>query len=198
MMQDSKDVRNRTAPGGVAARVLFVAALSATALGCQNANDVAKRLGEPSKSAVEARIMQSREIEASDQVAVLAAVTQTLQDLGFTVQESSAEAGVVTGAKQRDAEEAGQIAGQVALTVALAMLGAIHTPVWDKSQSIHVTSVVAPTRATGRFSVRVSFDRYLTNNHGVQWRAELIEDAAIYREFFERLGAGTALSVGSL
>lgn len=181
-----------------AARIVTVAALSLTAVGCQNANDVAKRLGEPSRSAVEARNMQSRQLEAPDQVAVLAAVTQTLQDLGFTIRESSAEAGVVTGAKQRNAEETGQVVGQIALTIAFAVLGAAYSPVWDKDQSIHVTSVVTPTRDDKRFGVRVSFDRYLTNNQGVQWRAELIEDAAIYREFFERLDAGAALSVRSL
>ena len=142
--------------------------------------------------------MQSRQLEAPDQVAVLAAVTQTLQDLGFTIRESSAEAGVVTGAKQRNAEETGQVVGQIALTIAFAVLGAAYSPVWDKDQSIHVTSVVTPTRDDKRFGVRVSFDRYLTNNQGVQWRAELIEDAAIYREFFERLDAGAALSVRSL
>lgn len=62
--------------------------------------------------------MQTRQIEAAGQVA---AVTQTLQDLGFTVREALADAGIVTGAKQREVGEMGQAAGQIRLDLACAV-----------------------------------------------------------------------------
>ena len=73
------------------------------------------------------------------------------------------------------------------MTVAFAFLGAAYTPVWDKVQDIHVTATVAPTRSPTDYSVRVSFDRYMTNNRGEQWRTELIQDPRIYQDFFAKL-----------
>jgi hypothetical protein len=43
--------------------------------------------------------------------ALVLAATQTLQDLDFTITEFASDAGVFTASKQRDAEEAGQVAG---------------------------------------------------------------------------------------
>jgi hypothetical protein len=39
----------------------------------------------------------------------------------------------------------------------------------------------------------VSFDRYITNNHGDLWRTELITDPVIYQQFYERLNQGLTL-----
>jgi len=157
------------------------------AVGCSNPNAYAMQVGQPVKAPMAVREAQTRSVPGTDQVAVLSNITQTLQDLGFAIRESSVDLGVVTGTKQRDAEETGQVVAQVALTVAFAVLGAAYTPTWDKTQEIHVTTVVAPTRSLSDYSVRVSFDRYLTNNQGVQWRTELIQDPAIYQDFFNKL-----------
>ncbi len=171
--------------------------LAAVALvvGCQNPNAVAMRIGQPSAEPVAVREAQTRKIPASNELTALSNITATLQDLGFAIQESSADLGVVTGTKQRDAQESGQVAGQIALTVAFALMGVASRPTWDKTQEIHVTTVVTPTRSPTDYSVRVSFDRYLTNNHGEQWRTELIQDPAIYQEFFKKLVIGDALKV---
>lgn len=167
-------------------------ALSALAA-CQNANSLALQVGKPPESAVNLRSMQTRKFETTDEKAVLGAATQTLQDLGFTITESSAEVGVITGSKQRDAEESGQIAGQVALTVILALMGSQHNPTWDKEQTIQVTLVATPITNSTKTEVRVTFDRILTNNQGHQWRAELIHEQGIYQEFFERLSKSAFL-----
>jgi len=178
--------------------VLLALALLAPALsGCQDPNALAMKIGQAPDSALKMREVQTRKLPAPSHVAMLSDVTQTLQDLGFTVAESSAELGVVTGAKERDAQETGQVAGQIALAVVFALLGAPHNPTWDKDQSIHVTTTVAPADKQNDFAVRVSFDRYLWNNHGQLWKTELIQDPVIYQEFFSRLSKGRTISASA-
>jgi hypothetical protein len=131
--------------------------------------------------------------QPANETIVMAAATQVLQDLGYTITESTSDAGVLTASKQRDAEEAGQVTGQVVLMVALALLGTYHDPVWDKEQTIQVTLVVNPIENSKQVEVRTSFDRVLTNNKGLKWRAEIIHDAKIYQEFFEHLSKSVFL-----
>ena len=166
--------------------------------GCVTANDVAKRVGGPPEQALELRNMQSRRFESKDEAALLAAATQTLQDLGYTISEASADIGVLVASKQRDAVEKGQIAGQIVLTIFMAALGAVHTPVWDRDQTINVTLVATPIANSSQTEVRVSFDRHLVNNHGQLWRAELILDKEIYREFFEKFSQSAFLEAREL
>ena len=167
--------------------------LVASLTSCVTANEFAKKIGAPPQNAVELRNLQMRRFDTLDQRHMLLAATDTLQDLGYAVTESSPEIGIVAGSKQRDAEETGQVAGQIALVVLFAALGSSYTPVWDKSQSIHVTLVTTPVENSKQIEVRVSFDRYLTNNHGHEWRAELILDDKIYQEFFEKFSSSVFL-----
>lgn len=180
-------------------KVRLIAAAFALALaGCQTANDVAKQIGAPPKSAVELRSFETRRFTTTDEKSVLTAATQTLQDLGYTITESSADAGVIVGSKQRDARETGQVVGQILLTLLAAAGGSHHNPTWDESQDIHVTLVVTPIENSKSVDVRVSFDRYITNNQGRMWKTELVEDRQIYQEFFDKLSAGTFLEAHEL
>jgi len=176
---------NRKALAGL----LLVAPLTA----CQDANKVALQVGASPPESAKLRSIETRRLEAENPSTLLASATATLQDLGYVVTESAPKAGVVVAAKQRDAEEAGQIIGQVALTIAMAALGVVNDPTWDKSQTIHVTFVTSPTDQRSTQKVRVSFDRYITNNHGVLSRTELITDPQVYNDFYARLSQGIAL-----
>ncbi len=161
--------------------------------GCVSPNEIAKQVGAPPKGAVDLRALQTRRFDTLDEERLLSAATQTLQDLGYTISESSVAVGVLVASKQRDAQEAGQIAGQVALMILAALLGSSHNPMWDKEQSIHVTLVATPIENSKQTEVRVSFDRQLTNNHGQRWRAELLLEPELYQQFFEKLSAGVFL-----
>ena len=161
--------------------------------GCVDANQLAMKIGAPPEGAVELRAVQTRRFDTLDDKSMLAASIQTLQDLGYIVTESSTNAGVVAASKRRDAEETGQIVGQVALTVVAALFGVYHNPTWDKEQTIRVTLVVTPIENSKQVETRVSFDRTLTNNQGNQWRAELILDPTIYQEFYDKLSQGAFL-----
>lgn len=184
------------------AKVLCLAlALSLGA--CVTPNEVAMKVGAPPEikkdgadgktSVVNLRALQVRRFETGDERKLLLAATQTLQDLGFTIEESSLEAGVLVGHKKRDAEESGQVAGQVAVTILLALMGSAHNPTWDKEQTIIVSLVTTPIKNSKQVEARVTFDRRLTNNHGKLWRTELVTDAEIYKEFFDKLSQATFL-----
>lgn len=176
-------------------RSLAVAAILAatvTLAGCQTPNDIAMRIGVAPESAVKLRTLETRRYDTFDQTVVLAATTQTLQDLGFTLTESSSEIGVLVASKQRDAEESGQIAGQVALTIAFALLGSHYNPDWDKEQAIMVAVVATPIENSKQMEVRVTFDRLVKTKNGLS-RAELVQEPEIYQQFFTKLSEGLFL-----
>lgn len=177
--------------------------MAASLTACVTANDVAMQVGAApgtmeGTTTVDMRVLQTRRFDTSDEVRLLLAATQTLQDLGFTITESSADVGVLVASKQRDAEESSQIAGQVALTVFAALLGVYHNPTWDTEQTIFVTLITAPIAGSEASEVRVSFDRRMTNNYGQQWRTELVRDQQIYQEFFNKLAEGVFLEAHAI
>ncbi len=163
-----------------------------TLAACVDANSIAMKIGGPPEGAVKLRALETRRYDTLDQVALLSAATQTLQDLGFTISESQPGVGVLVGAKQRDAEEAGQVAGQVALTVMFALLGSYYNPDWDETQTIVVTVVTTPIENSKQVDVRVSFDRKVKTKNGA-WHAEIIKDPEIYKQFFNKLSGGVFL-----
>lgn len=168
-------------------RFLGVLGLAASLSACQDANKIALKVGAPPPNAAQLRTVETKQIEGFDAPTLLTSATATLQDLGYIITESAPQAGVLVASKQRDAQEVGQVAGQILLTVAMAAFGVLNDPTWDKSQAIHVTVVVSSAEHAAAKSIRVSFDRYVMNNHGVLWRTELITDPKIYNEFYIHL-----------
>ena len=166
-------------------------------IGCVTPNELAMKVGGPpevdGKTILDLRKLQTRRFDTLYEDKMLHAGIQTLQDLGFTLSESSSEAGVLVGSKKRDAEEAGQVAGQVVLSVFMLALGVAHNPVWDKEQDIFVNLVSTPIANSDQIEVRISFERRLTNNHGQLWRSELILEPEIHQEFFNNLSQSTFL-----
>jgi hypothetical protein len=108
-----------------------------------------------------------------------------MQDLGFTVAESSAQAGIVTGTKTRSAVSVRNVVGNALLAVALGV-GAANT-IYDKTQDIHITVVAAPAGGARSNEVRVAFDRSLINNRDQLSRIETVSDPQIYVGFFTQL-----------
>lgn len=171
-----------------------LALLALTTTACQNpnwANEYALRAGTPRANAQELRNVQTTRFTIRDEVALLAEGTQALQDLGFTVEESAPRVGVLAGSKDRDATEAGQAAGQIALTIGLALLGVHYNPVWDKDQVIRVTLTTRPLPNEGATQMRVSFERIVVNNHGLA-RAETLDAPDFHEGFFRQVRNGLA------
>ena len=176
-------------------RLALLALLGAASLtsGCKTANEYALELGKPPENAVKLRVAQTRRFDSVDEATMLIAATQIMQDLGFTISESNADLGVVGASKQRDAEESGEIAGQVTLTIMFALMGSYYDPTWGKEQTIRATVVLTPVRNANQTDVRISFDRLITNNHGKLWRSEVILDPEIYQQFFQKFSQSVFL-----
>ena len=93
------------------------------------------------------RQMQTRRFETSDRMAMLAAATSVLQDLGFTLEQSEASLGLLVGSKTRDATSGAQIAG----ALLVAALGGGSVPI-DSMQQIRVSMVVRSVQSSGKAS----------------------------------------------
>lgn len=138
------------------------------------------------------RQLQTRVFDTHDERLLLQASAGVLQDLGFNLDESETELGVVVGSKDRSAVEAGQVAGQIAMAV---LLGA-YTPI-DKEQKIRASLVSRPLSGL-RTAVRVTFQRIVWNDIGEVSKAEFINDPGIYRQFFEQLSQSVFLTANEI
>lgn len=157
---------------------------------CADHNQHALNLGAPpiidNKTITSLRAIQSRSFTTLKKDGLVQASAATLQDLGFTVKEVSNEFGILVGSKERDAVEAGQVAVQTVLVLLAALGGSSHNATYDQTQKINVTVLVSALDQKSS-SVRVFFDRHITNNHGQLWKADLITEKEIYQQFFEKL-----------
>lgn len=172
-------------------RLLLAAPLLISLTACQSdpewANKAALQTGAVRLDASQIRERQTARFSAPEE-RLLVEASQVLQDLGFTIEESAPRYGVLAGSKDRDAVESGQVVGQIAITVGLALLGVRYNPVWDTDQVIRTTLSTAPA-AGGQTMLRVSFERIVTNNQGAS-RVEELTAEDFSSGFFERVRTG--------
>jgi len=140
---------------------------------------------------LEHRQMQSKKYETVDEGKILVACAGLLQDMGFNIDESETELGIIVGSKMRSAVDAGQ---QVA-AVMLAMLGS-YMPT-DKEQLMRASIVTHPIGET-HVGVRVTFQRVVYNTQGQISRREGIVDPEVYREFFNKLSKSVFLEANEI
>jgi hypothetical protein len=139
------------------------------------------------------RQMQTRLFD-TDEKTMLSASAAVLQDLGFTIDESETDLGLIACSKLRDATSAGQIAG----AIIIAMLTGAVTPI-DKEQLIRASLITYPItidkvdKSKCRTAVRVTFQRIVTSNQNQVTRRECIIEPEIYQEFFEKLSKSVFL-----
>ena len=134
------------------------------------------------------RQLQTRRFETTDKEQMLAAAANVLQDLGFTMEESETNLGILTGSKTRSAVSAAQVTG----AILIAALGGGAMPV-DKHQTIRVSMVMRKKPDVNESTVRVTFQRLIINTASQCTRAEQISDVEIYKEFFEKLSKSVFL-----
>jgi len=153
------------------------------------------------------RALQTRTFETSDEKELLSASAAVLQDLGFQVEESVKEVGMLRAAKERGAREYGQEISQ-SFVLLLSIAGAIFggpvmvVPV-DVHQQINATLVTRRSETDpSSFSVRVLFHRSLWKGDGSvgdqrippgQQSLEMIVDGKIYQQFFAKLSKSVFL-----
>jgi len=149
------------------------------------------------------RAMQTRTFETTDEAELLSASAAALQDLGFQLEETSTELGILRAAKERGAREYGQEIRRVLILLASSMgRQPVMIPV-DMHQQINATLVTRRSAVDpSRFSVRVLFHRSVWKGDGAsgntsippgQLSLEMIVDATIYQRFFAKLSKSVFL-----
>jgi hypothetical protein len=139
------------------------------------------------------RQLQTRSFD-TDEKTLLVASAGVLQDLGFTIDETEANVGVVVCSKRRSAV----VAGQVAASICLAGLAQQSVP-WDKEQIIRASLVTHPVyidqadKSQDKTAVRITFQRIVINTQGQVTRREFINEPRIYQEFFDKLSQSVFL-----
>lgn len=92
-----------------------------------------------SEELLKQRQMQSRKFEGLTEESAIVSSAQVLQDMGYNLDDSEVELGVLSASKDRDATNAGEIIG----AVLVAAFFGVSTPV-SKHQKIRVSLVVQP------------------------------------------------------
>ena len=174
--------------------IVFLAAGLAIA-GCQTTSPLERQTAALtlSEKSLSDRQIQSRRFDTKNEKMILAASAGVLQDLGFNIDESSIATGLIVASKDRDAVEAGQVAGQVFMATLIAALGGQADPTWEKNQKIRISIVSTPSLDGTSVIVRATFQRLIWNTKNVISRVEPINDPKIYQEFFDKLSQSVFL-----
>ena len=140
------------------------------------------------QDSLENRQLQTRRYETGDEAKLLSASAGVLQDIGFNLDESETELGLIVGSKERSAVDGGQVAG----AVFLALLTGVVVPV-DNNQLMRASLVTKKAKQDDNFLVRVTFQRIVWNTDGRINRTEPIHDVEVYQEFFSKLSKSVFL-----
>ena len=174
------------------------AVLAAALLGACVPETIPREALALTPQSLERRQAQTRIFDTSDEERMLAAAAGVLQDLGFTIDESETDLGVIVSSKRRDARQADQVARSVVTTlvgafVTLGMYWSASGPI-DDVQEIRASLVTAPTDSSGeRMQARITFQRTVWNTDDEISVREEIYDPRIYQEFFDALSTSLFL-----
>lgn len=171
--------------------VLFLVAVMCAVTGCAaGVPDNALRL---SPETLEQRKLQTRRFDGIAEPEILSACAAVLQDLGFNLDESETDLGVLVASKKRSARDARQIAAALLLEI----IG------WDmdtdEKQLIRASLVTRPTHggapgdADKSFYVRITFQRVVWNSNNEVSRSERLDEPELYQGFFDRLSKSVFL-----
>ena len=142
-----------------------------------------------SATSLQDRQIQSRVFETENEVGLLSAGISVLQDMGYSIDETEKNAGVVTASKNVDATDG----GQVAAAIFLALLGGGNMAI-DKEQKIRVSFVTLPSKLQYKgFLARITFQRIIWNTQNQITKAETLKDEELYSEFFGKLSKSVFL-----
>ena len=134
------------------------------------------------------RQLQTRKFDIKTEKELLMAASGVLQDLGFSLDESDMNLGVLVGSKSRDATDSGQVVGAVLLAIMFGSNVAI-----DKDQKIRASLITRASGTSNGHLLRVTFQRMVWNTSGQVSKVEPINDPLIYQDFFEKLSKSVFL-----
>ena len=176
-------------------RIALTIFVSFNLVGC--ATTYPKDFLKLSPASLENRQLQTRQYDTHDEEQIIAACAGVLQDLGFTLDDSETQLGLVVGSKDRDATDAGQVT-MATISVLLSALGGSSSNAFDyidKVQKIRSSVVTKLSLDGSKVLVRVTFQRIIWNSVGNVSRMETLNDPELYKGFFERLSKAIFLEV---
>lgn len=144
---------------------------------------------------LQVRQLQMRQFETINEKEIVLASAGVLQDMGFTLDDSETDLGLIVASKDRDATNAGQVT-LATMAVILSALSGSSSKAFDnidKVQKIRV-SVVTKLNAEGnKVLVRVTFQRIVWNKVGNVSRMETLKEPELYQGFFDKLSKAVFL-----
>jgi hypothetical protein len=146
-----------------------------------------------SPDSLERRQVQTRVFETSNEGELLSASTALLQDLGFNLDESETELGVLVASKERDATEAGQVAASVALAILFGVPAA-----WDDQKRIRAAIITRRLEERKGYAVRLTMQRVVWDTRGQVSKTELLDEPEMYQNFFGKLSKAVFLEAQEL
>jgi len=157
------------------------------------AQKIPKEALQLSPDSLERRQVQTRVFETENEAELLSASAALLQDLGFNLDESEVDLGVIVGSKQRDATEA----DQVAASIVMAALFFVAMP-WDDEQKIRASVITRQLKDRNGFAIRLTMQRIVWNTQGQVSKTEPLDDPGMYQEFFSKLSKAVFLEAQEL
>jgi hypothetical protein len=144
------------------------------------------------------RHSQMRVFDSDNEAEVLLAVVAVLQDIGFLIDESEMQLGVIVGSKERSAIQPGEVAASYTLAILATLLtGEAVDPIYAERQTMRVSVVTIPVEEKNGTAVRVNFQRLVFTNKGSISKKEVLGSDEIYQEFFSKLSKSLFLEVHS-
>ncbi len=155
------------------------------------------------------RRLQTRRFATQDEAMVLQASAALLQDLGFNLDDSETDVGLIVGSKNRSAVEAGQVVGAVIGTIVVTAIAVVlaaaggggggtgdTTVAYDERQYMRACLVTHPD--SKGVLVRINFQRIVWDSKGRISRREALQEPHHYEEFFDRLSKAVFLEAHQL
>ena len=179
--------------------LIWLTVMALIVAGC--GSSLPKHLLRLTPDTLQNRVLQTRKYEGISEADLLSASTGVIQDLGFIIDESEINLGLIVGSKNRDAPpDATQRVVQVLGTIAaiMAALGGaenVDVPAVDDYQKLWASVVIRPTPEDNDKThyVRVTFQRIVWNDKDEIDRMQSLDEPEMYQKFFDLLSKSVFL-----
>jgi hypothetical protein len=136
--------------------------------------------GAPAMTPLQIREYQTRSFDTQDAKPVMKALLNVLMDEGYIVKEANVELGVLGAARELNIEDKGK-----AFMSRLILGGNAR---WDKNSIVEVTANFS--LRGDRTRVRASVQLKTVDNKGLALKIRVMDDEALYQEFFAKVDKG--------
>lgn len=171
-------------------RAAYALLLVASLYGCATTAIPESALRLP-ESTLDIRSIQTRTLEASSELNILAATIAVLQDMEFNIDRIEKPLGVITASKVSDADDMGERTGLFFLDMLCALGGTGGCDAGSTAkddQNITLTMVVLPSQVRdGEYRVRITIQRVIYDKMDRVKVLERVDTAETYQAIFDNL-----------